>query len=85
MTPVTANKEMGAGVGNTDSPEDGFGRERPKMTDSEIARQLAEEREAMRLAKSRGRVAKMLAFKSGAARKMPLSGKDAMRFILSGR
>jgi hypothetical protein len=49
--------------------------------DKAIAAQMAVERETRRQVKARGRVAKMLAYKSGAARRMPLSGREALRFI----
>ena len=50
-------------------------------TEEETKAEIAAEQAATKSAKARGRVAKMLAKKSGETKRMPLSGKDALKFI----
>jgi hypothetical protein len=49
------------------------------------AKALADDLEARRRAKSRARVAKMLAKKNGDTKRMPLSGKAALAAIKAGK
>ena len=49
------------------------------------AKRLHDEIEARRLAKARGRIAKMLAKKRGHTKRMPLSGKAALAAIATGK
>ena len=49
------------------------------------ARLLADEVEQRRLAKSRARIAKLLAKKRGELKKMPLTGRAALAAIRAGK
>jgi hypothetical protein len=49
--------------------------------DAQARQEIAHQQEDAKRSKARGRVAKMLAKRSGDAKKMPLSGRDALAFI----
>jgi hypothetical protein len=51
------------------------------LAEKAVADKLRAEIEAKRLAKARGRIAKMLAKKNGDTKRMPLSGRAALRYI----
>jgi hypothetical protein len=52
-----------------------------KAVDEVIADQIRDEQEATKKKKAQGRIAKMKAKQSGDTKRMPLSGKDALRAI----
>ncbi len=52
-------------------------------TDQEIHREFEREQQERKRRKALGRIARLKAQQSGATKKMPLQGGDALRFIFS--
>ena len=81
--PKTADEKAAAVLGDLDIP-DFLRRETARKLDKVEAELIKAETETKRLAKSRGRIAKMKAKKAGDTKKMPLSGKAALDHIRNG-